>query len=123
MAEIEGERPSGFPINPLRFKVVGVNFTRRSFSVGVFDLGGTLYDGHTEMISPTQGGIQCLRQIRSVIENCIAKYPEIAAIGMAVPGPYLKKEHRISIMTNRPRNGRRSILKAKCRTSWAACIF
>lgn len=97
-----GRKAIGLSINPRRFKVVGVNFTRRSFSVGVFDLGGTLYDGHTEMISPTQGGIQCLRQIRSVIENCIAKYPEIAAIGMAVPGPYLKKEHRISVMTNAP---------------------
>lgn len=97
-----GRRAIGLSINPNRFKVIGVNFTRRTFSVGVFDLGGNLYDGHTEVISPTQGGIQCLRQIRSVITDCIGKYPEIATIGMAVPGPYLKKEHRISVMTNAP---------------------
>lgn len=97
-----GRKAIGLSINPNRFKVIGVNFTRRTFSVGVFDLGGSLFDGHTEVISPTQGGIQCLRQIRSVIREFIAKYPEIAAIGMAVPGPYLKKEHRISVMTNAP---------------------
>lgn len=96
----KGRKAIGLSLNPNRVKVVGINFTRRTFSVGVFDLGGNLYDSHTEVILPFQGGVQCLRQIRHVVEGFIKKYSEIAAIGMAVPGPYLKREHRISVMTN-----------------------
>ena len=97
-----GRKAIGLSLNRNRFKVVGVHFTRRSFSLGVFDLGGALYDSRTELISRAQGGHQCLRHIRSIIEDYIEKYPEIAAIGMAMPGPVLKKEGRISIMTNAP---------------------
>ena len=97
-----GRKAIGLSLNRNRFKVVGVHFTRRSFSLGIFDLGGTLYDSRTELISRAQGGLQCLHHIRSIIEDYIKKYPEIAAIGMAVPGPFLKKEGRISIMTNAP---------------------
>lgn len=98
----KGRKAIGLALNHHRFKVVGVHFNRRSFSLGVFDLGGNCFDDHTEFISPTQGGLQCLRIIRSIIERCIEKYPEIAAIGMAVPGPYLKREGHISVMTNAP---------------------
>lgn len=98
----KGRKAIGLSLNRNRFKVVGVYFTRRSFTLGVFDLGGKRYDGHTEFVSSSQGGLQCLRHIRSIIESCIEKYPEIAAIGMAVPGPYLKREGRISVMTNAP---------------------
>ena len=98
----KGRKAIGLSLNRSRFKVVGVHFTRRSFSLGVFDLGGALYDSRTELISPAQGGHQCLRAICSIIEDYIEKYPEIAAVGMAVPGPFLKREGRISVMTNAP---------------------
>ena len=65
-----GRRSIGIRINAEKFNVVAIKIARRSYSVGIFNA-------------------------RSLMQ----KYGSCCAVGVAVPGPYLRREGRIAVMT------------------------
>ena len=94
-----GRRSKGIVLNAGKYKVVGVKISRRSFSVGIFDIGGNNYGAYTEPIEPGTPVVESIAKIRMAIEIRTDNTPDIMAIGVAVPGPYLKKEGRIAMMS------------------------
>lgn len=94
-----GRRSKGIVLNAGKYKVIGVKISRRSFSVGIFDIGGNDYGTSTESIEPGTPVQESIAKIRMTIENRVDSTPDIMAVGVAVPGPYLKKEGRIAMMS------------------------
>lgn len=99
---IEGEknrRSIGLKLDTARFHVIGVKFARSLVRIAVHDLTGarlsecTLPPVSNETIGDT------LALVRDEVEGLLAADPAIMAIGMAVPGPYLRHVGRTAVVS------------------------
>lgn len=100
---IEGSknrRSIGIALDSKRFHVIGVKFARSLVSVGVFDLDGNRVS--LEQLPPVKESTihRTLDSIRSTIEELLAHDDTIMAIGMAVPGPYLRSTGRTAVVSS-----------------------
>lgn len=95
----KGRRSVGLRLAAGQKKVIGVKLSRRSYSVGVFDLAGNCVNSRQETFTGERG----LRDVFAAIHRDITAFcevhPDICAIGVAVPGPFLKEEGTILLMT------------------------
>ena len=101
--DLEGSknrRSIGLKLDTVRFRVIGVKFARSLVQIGVFDLCGNalsienlppVYD-HT--ISDT------ITAIHQRISELLDDDPSIVAIGMAIPGPYLRNVGRTAVVSS-----------------------
>lgn len=94
-----GRRSIAIALNEDKYKVVAVSMNRSFFQVGLFDLGGTCYDSYKEEIRIDLGANSTLQRIIGAVERLIRDRDDVYAIGMAVPGPFLRKERRIALLT------------------------
>jgi predicted NBD/HSP70 family sugar kinase len=101
--DIEGaknRRSVGLKLDDTRFHLVGVKFARSLVQIGVFDLAGSpiaLHDlppVHEDTIPET------MQLIHATVRSLLANDPRIIAIGMAVPGPYLRTEGRTALVSS-----------------------
>jgi predicted NBD/HSP70 family sugar kinase len=82
--------------------VIGVKFSRHVFAIGVFDISGKLYtQSETEFALDEDTG-KVLTQMKNQIRTLLNEYENIVAIGLALPGPYLRQEGRIAMVTRMP---------------------
>lgn len=95
----KGRRSRGIKLNSENKKVIGIKLSRRSFSIGLFDIAGNNYDIYQEPMPETQSPEVSIKKIKKIVQDYIDRSKGIIAIGIAVPGPYLKKESRIAVMT------------------------
>ncbi|NMM92959.1 ROK family transcriptional regulator [Bifidobacterium oedipodis] len=101
--DFEGEknrRSIGLNLDTARFHTIGIKFARSLVQIGVFDLCGntlsleslpTVYDN---TINDT------IAIIHDRITGLLDDDPSIVAIGMAVPGPYLRKVGRTAVVSS-----------------------
>lgn len=94
-----GNRAVGISLNPKRYKVIGAKISRRSYSVGVFDISGKMYERTSKAVHPSDTLDQVASSIRSDLDRYLSEYPEVIAIGIAVPGPYNRKTGEMLLMT------------------------
>ena len=95
-------RSIGLRLNAEKNLVIGVKFSRHVFAIGVFDISGKLYtQKETEFGLDENTGI-VLAQMKKQIRDLLDEYKNIVAIGLALPGPYLRKEGRIAMVTRMP---------------------
>jgi predicted NBD/HSP70 family sugar kinase/biotin operon repressor len=95
-------RSIGLKLNADRHQIIGVKFARHMFAVGVFDISGKIYT-HTETEYPLEQDQQSvLAAMKKQINDALKKYKSVVAIGLAVPGPYLKDEGHIAVVTQMP---------------------
>lgn len=97
-----GRRSIGLQLNGQLYRVIGVKFSRLSFSIGVFDICGNVYGQKTIKIEMSSAPKYILDNMKQEIRNYLQQFEKIIAIGIAVPGPYLKHEGRIALMTGFP---------------------
>lgn len=103
MIKGSGNRRSiGIKLNAEKYKVVGVKFSRRLFSVGVFDISGKIYYQSESVCPEEETAENVIEYLKKMIREAISKFEQVIAIGLAVPGPYLRKEGRIALVTSRP---------------------
>ncbi len=86
-----GRRSIGIQLSNKSHRVVGAKLSRRHFSVGVFDFSGQCINSVVENFDSTISLQNILKKMRSSISTFIQSYP-VLAIGVAVPGPFFKKE-------------------------------
>ena len=90
---IEGRknrRSIGLELNPQQFHIIGVKFARSLVEIGTFDLKGSML-ALTDLPTVKNDTIpDTIRTIHATINTLLADDPSIVAIGMAVPGPYLR---------------------------------
>lgn len=98
-----GRRSIGIELAAEKIQVIAVKLGHISYSVGLFDLKG-------RMISVKEGRFQsgenpevALSKIKEEVWDLLNKdQGKIHGIGIAVPGPFLKKEGTIALMTQFP---------------------
>lgn len=95
----KGRRSIGIALVEDYYKVIGVKISRRSFSVGVFDIGGNLKGVYSETISKGQGFDYTMSRVKPIIDEYMNRFANIVVIGVAVPGPYQKSQGKIALIT------------------------
>lgn len=99
----EGNRRSiGLRLNAEKNLVIGVKFSRHVFSMGVFDICGKVYTQQETEFSLEDFATDVVADMKNQIHCLLDKYENVVAIGLAVPGPYLRKEGRIAMVTRMP---------------------
>ena len=95
-------RSIGLKLNAERNQVIGVKFARHMFAVGVFDISGKIYTQQETEYSIDQDEKTVLSTMKEQIREILKKYKDIVAIGLALPGPYLRNEGHIAMVTRMP---------------------
>lgn len=95
----DNRRSIGLKLNADRHQIIGVKFARQMFAVGVFDISGKIYT-HTETkFSFDEDPQRVLSAMKKQIHEMLWQYENVVSIGLAVPGPYLRDEGRIAVVT------------------------
>ncbi len=99
----EGNRRSiGLRLNAEKNLVLGVKFSRHVFSIGVFDICGKIYTQQETEFGLDEFASDVVADMKRQIHELLNKYENVVAIGFAVPGPYLRKEGLIAMVTKMP---------------------
>jgi predicted NBD/HSP70 family sugar kinase len=95
-------RALGLTLNHSKYRVIGVKFARSLVQIGVFDISGrqlSLIDLPPVIDSQISATVD---HIRSIITDLLSQDSHIVAVGMSVPGPYLRHEGKIAVVTSMP---------------------
>jgi predicted NBD/HSP70 family sugar kinase len=95
-------RSIGLALNVDSFQVVGIKFARREFAVGVFDISGKPFEYKFTKYDANASPEDVISQIKSQTSKYIDRYDHIVAIGLAVPGPFLRREGVLPILSTMP---------------------
>jgi Transcriptional regulator/sugar kinase len=97
----KGRRSIGIAINTDNFRVIGVRIARKYYSVGLFDLTGTLHKLQRVETNLDDQPKEIFSNIAKMIQEFINENQSytILSIGVAIPGPFIQKEGRIGLMT------------------------
>ncbi|WP_294237934.1 ROK family transcriptional regulator [Pseudobutyrivibrio sp.] len=95
-------RSIGLRLNAEKNLVIGVKFSRHVFAIGVFDISGKLYTQQETEYSLNDFAEDVIASMKEQIHKLLKKYKNVVAIGLAVPGPYLRGEGRIAMVTRMP---------------------
>lgn len=96
----KGRRSVGVALNTMCKRVLGVRISRRSFAVGLFDLSGKMYENVSGQFSANTTLRSVIGRIKDILRDFLNQYGDIAAIGVAVPGPFNKKTAEIALTTS-----------------------
>ena len=96
-------RSIGLRLNAEEKQVIGVKFSRHMFAVGVFDISGKLYTMRETEFELEQDTREVLADMKDQIHETLKKYKNVVAIGLALPGPYIREEGRIAMVTSMPK--------------------
>ena len=95
-------RSIGLRLNADKHQIIGVKFARQIFAVGVFDISGKLYTKTETEYSLDDDSKNVLSEMKKQIDKILEENENVVAIGLAVPGPYLRNEGRIAYVTQMP---------------------
>ena len=101
--DLEGSknrRSIGLKLNTTHFRIIGIKFARSLVQIGVFDLCGNTLS--FENLPTVYGNTinDTIVTIHQRVEQLLDNDPSIVAIGMAVPGPYLRNVGRTAVVSN-----------------------
>ena len=100
---LEGEknrRSIGLALDNTRFHVIGVKFARSLVQIGVFDLAGHASSLTTLPYVSNDTIDETIATVHGTIERLLNDDPTILAIGMAVPGPYLRENGHTAVVSS-----------------------
>lgn len=95
----DNRRSIGLKLNAGKHQIIGVKFARQIFAVGVFDISGKIYVQTETKYSFEEDPKTVISAMKKQIHDMLKKYKNVVSIGLAVPGPYLREEGRIAVMT------------------------
>ncbi len=95
-------RAIGVKLNSDRYRVIGVKFGRHLIIAGVFDISGKLYEQREIEFDLAQDAKVVIGSMKAQIHTLLEEFDNIVAIGVALPGPYLRSEGRIAMVTRMP---------------------
>lgn len=99
---IEGarnRRSIGLSIDTSAFRVIGVKFARSLIHIGLFDLAGTPERSWTRAASGADLD-ETVERLRSLVRDILASHDDVIAVGMAVPGPYLRDAGHTAVVSS-----------------------
>lgn len=92
-------RSIGIRLNAEQNLVIGIKFSRHVFAIGVFDISGKDYRQQETEFSLDDDPAEVLKDMKHQVNELLKEFPKVVAIGLAVPGPYLRKEGHIAMVT------------------------
>lgn len=96
----KNRRSIGLTLDVTRFHVVGVKFARSLVEIGLFDLAGNRISLE-DLPTVSEDTIPAtLVTIRDHVNRLIASDDAIVAVGIAVPGPYLRDQGRTAVVSS-----------------------
>ncbi|MBT1175728.1 ROK family transcriptional regulator [Bifidobacterium sp. LC6] len=101
--DIEGSknrRSIGLELDTTRFHIIGVKFARSLVQIGVFDLCGNALNLETLPTVYDNTIDDTIVLIHQRLNQLLDQDKTIVAIGMAVPGPYLRNEGRTAVVSS-----------------------
>lgn len=100
----KGRRSIGIALNGEMYKVIGIRLARKYIYVGLYDITGTEYYVKTEKISILSGSAVALKKMKDMIKEVLKDEEgnKVIGIGVALPGPFIRTEGRIALMTEFP---------------------
>ena len=101
ISEGKGRSAIGLALNAARYSVIGIRLTRRCMLVGAFDICGEKIWAEEYTMEAQMSPKEVLRVMNDYVHRAIDEWAgrEVVAIGCAVPGPFLRKEGRVALMT------------------------
>ena len=96
----KNRRSIGLALNTAHFHVIGVKFARSLVQIGVFDLTGSQSSLTTLPYVSNDTIGETIATVHSTIEQLLHDDPTIVAIGMAVPGPYLRNNGHTAVVSS-----------------------
>lgn len=93
----KGRRSVGIKLRD-DFRFIGAKISRRTYSVGVFDLNAQSYAYFKDAYNDDSLE-EIIEKIKQKITEYIAAYKNVVSIGVAVPGPYLNQKSQIVLVT------------------------
>lgn len=100
----KGRRSIGIRITDEPYRVIGLRITRQYFMVGVFALNGTLIGTEFRQDYEATDPLVVLGQACDTINRIIAEGGDCryVALGVAVPGPYLRDVDEVAMINSFP---------------------
>lgn len=100
----KGRRSIGLTLTNKKYKVIGVKLTRKYFSIGIFDLFGSINNFENVPINRKEGAEVALKIMVKYINKLLnnSSGNKIIGLGLAIPGPFFKTENRIAVMSDFP---------------------
>lgn len=97
----KGRRSIGITLAEDSYYVIGIRLARRNFKIGLFSINGSLIDMKQRQIEIGQSPDRTMENIIESIHPLVAQAGahKILAIGMAIPGPFIKQEGKIAVLT------------------------
>lgn len=96
----KNRRSIGLALDTAHFHVIGVKFARSLVQIGVFDLTGSQSSLTTLPYVSNDTIDETIATVHSTIEQLLHDDPTIVAIGMAVPGPYLRNNGHTAVVSS-----------------------
>lgn len=93
-----GRRAIGLELNTDEYKILGIHFSRREFSIGIFNLYSELEISTVHYYTSLNLEVM-LHDVLEQIKKIVDSYNNIIACGIAVPGPYNNQTGEISLIT------------------------
>ena len=97
----KGRRSIGITLAEDSYYVIGIRLARRNFKIGLFSINGRLIYMKQQQIesgqSPDRTMEYIINNIHAVVDQ--VEPDKILAIGMAIPGPFIKQEGKIAVLT------------------------
>lgn len=100
----KGRRSIGIKLNCEPYKIIGIRLARKSITVALYDLAGVEYRKQQIPIDITDGSANAFNRMKELIRDMIRSNSvgHVIAIGVVTPGPLLRNEGRIGLMTYFP---------------------
>ena len=92
-------RAIGLRLNSENNKVIGIKLSRSLVEAGVFDISGKNYSRDSFEFDMNDDPAKVLSRLKANVHEMLDEHENIVAVGMAIPGPYLRKEGNIAIVT------------------------
>ncbi len=98
----KGRRSIGISLNGFDYKVIAIRLARRHFSIGLYDITGQLYEMKRVSINFVDGSRFAMKLIKNNIKEMLKSSTGVSAIGVALPGPFIKSENKIVQISDFP---------------------
>jgi len=101
----KGRRSIALLLKSENYQVIGIRITKRRFLVALHDIGGRVYLEKEYALDYEKGGLSAFNEIKTAVVDVIKSKKNngrVVAIGLAIPGPYLRHEGRVAFMSEFP---------------------
>lgn len=99
--EGKGRSAIGLSLNASKYSVIGIRLARYCMLVGAFDICGQEIWTEEYTFDPSMTPQDVLHLMKESVHKAINEWAgrEVTAIGCVVPGPFIRKEGRVALMT------------------------